>query len=807
LPSSSFYPSELAAHTPMMQQYLRLKESYKEGFLFYRMGDFYELFYEDAEKVAPILDITLTSRGNSAGQPVPMAGIPHHASESYIAKLLRLGYRVAICEQTGSPPSSKQKGPMERRIVRLLSPGTVSDTAFLQPEKTNRLCALWTQKKAGDFRIGIASMDISCGTCILEERELHELPSVFERLYPVEVIFCPENSSPPLGYKGTCTERPSAFFKKKGLSLPLIKKSSSPSYALAHQALNGLWHYLQDTHPTHTIPLHTLEYYSTDTRLIVDPLTEKSLEIFENQQGESHHSLFSVLHHTQTPMGSRLLSHLLKNPLRDRGTLEKRLIALRCLMPHYHSLFSESLFSRIADLERITARIPLCSIRPIDLRSLAHSLDAICTLTERLETIDLTASSLLQELSVFLVHQKPILKQLSVLLHSAIEEKPPAHIRDGGVLKAGFDSHLDTLRLMSESSQQHILALEKTEQERTGLPSLKIGYTRINGYYIEISRQKLQRLTQLPEDYEKQLSLKNAERYTTKALKRFASDRACALEHALIHEKKVYEQLLAQIAAQQTPLFQSANHIATLDLFAAFCHAAHTGGWVEPTFNEEGLLSITQGRHPILDRLPKHPFIPNDLSLSPAQNLLFLTGPNMGGKSTYLRQNALLIFLAHIGSFIPAQKAEIPLTDQLFARLGSGDHLASGRSTFMMEMEETAAILRKATKNSFILIDEIGRGTSAQDGLALAQAIAIYLHDHIGAKTLFSTHYSPVTDLVSQLKKSKNYHMGVQEQNGVLTFLYRVLDGPSYKSYGLQVAALAGLPSSVLKQAETYLLS
>lgn len=788
-------------HTPMMQQYLRIKEEHPDRLLFYRMGDFYELFFDDAKKAVHLLDLTLTHRGQSAGTPIPMAGVPVHAVDNYLGRLIKKGESVAICDQVGENPSGK--GPMERKVTRIITPGTVTEEALLDAKNDNLLLACHSVKNS----YGIAWVNLSAGKMYVDLcQDTTAFLAQIERLQPSELL---QNNLTERLDNQIITQRPAWDFdarqgeEKLNRQFPyfttrlLEKKRSISSRDLdaVYAAAGALLSYLALTQQQNLPHLTSIVWETTDDYLWMDAATQKHLELFEHHFGNKKNTLLAVIDKTRTPLGTRLLKRWLGQPLSNIKAIVHRQKTVQILLDHHCHDTLEPLLNTISDIERIVTRIALKSARPQDLMSLKLSLSVIPAL---LKVIHDTNHPYLKTLSESLV----IDKALYHLLDNALSESPPATIRDGGVIKTGYDELLDTLRNFNDKATEQLLVLEQKEQVETGLSTLRFGYNRVQGYYIELSKTQAEKA---PEHFQRVQTLKNVERYTTPALKQFEYEALSAGVKSLAREKWLYDDLLEQLLTYMIPLKNIADTIAEVDVLNAFAAVAAHYQWHCPTMVESTELHITQGKHPVLSHLLKEKFIPNDALLTKERNMLLITGPNMGGKSTYMRQVALITLLSHIGSFIPAEKATIGVMKHLFTRIGAGDDLSSGRSTFMVEMTEAAAILHHANEKSLVLIDEIGRGTSTYDGMALAKAIGLYLANTTRALTLFSTHYFELTTLANQYSNIQNVHVTVSSQEKGMVFNYQISEGPATESYGIHVAEMAGLPSSVIQAANHYL--
>ena len=782
----------------MMQQYLRIKTDYPDMLLLYRMGDFYELFFDDAKRAAHLLDLTLTHRGQSAGKPIPMAGVPYHAVENYLARLLKKGESVAICEQIGDPATSK--GPVERQVMRIVTPGTVTDDALLDAKRDNVLLAICEVRK----QFGLAWVDLSGGRFhLLQVSDEAQLAAEITRLQPAEILLHDSFPHAFLKNDSVIKVRPSWDFDAKRahdllceqFNVSHLKAFGEQDYPVAHQAAGCLLSYLHITQRQALPHLATLTLEQCDDYLQLDAATQRHLELFQNSQGGQDNNLLSILDYTASAMGGRLLKRWLGRPLRNHTTIKNRQLAIAELLKKQQTAPLHSLLRQVCDVQRIISRIALKSARPRDILQLRQTLSLLPELHESIA--DNTA-----ELMIELKHQLTPLPLLVDLLQQALVDNPPMLIRDGGVIAPGFDEELDELRGLSDNASEKLLALEREEKQRSGLSSLKFGFNRVHGYYIELSRMQAEKV---PLHYQRKQTLKNAERYITPELKAFEEKVLSAQVKALAREKWLYENLLAEIHQSIDVLTCIADALSLLDVINNLAERAQSLNWHCPTLVEKAGIEICGGRHPVIEHLLQEQFIANDLHLQPSQHLLLITGPNMGGKSTYMRQNALIVLLAHIGSFVPAESVTLGPIDKIFTRIGASDDLAGGRSTFMVEMTETAHILRQATAQSLVLIDEIGRGTSTYDGMALAYACCAYLANSVKAYTLFSTHYFELTTLPEQFDCIRNIHLQATLANGGIVFLYKVEPGHASRSYGLEVAALAGIPSDVLVLANQHL--
>lgn len=791
---------EEPAHTPMMQQYLKIKAQHPNQLLFYRMGDFYELFFDDAKKAANLLDITLTARGQANNTPIPMAGVPFHAAENYLAKLLQAGESVVICEQIGDPATSK--GPVERQVVQILTPGTVTDEALLEAKTESLVVAICAQKN----NYGIASLELCSGRFLLQEvPSTAALMSQLERLSPKEILLDETVSFIDTLKKQALLHKRQAWdfdyeTAKRQLCLQFgvknLKAFGCEALKAAISAAGCLLRYIQETQRRSLPHIHRLTVENPNDYIQLDPHTRRNLELTFNLQGTKENTLFSVLDFTATPTGSRLLSRWLHLPLTDQKEIKKRQHAIKSMLDNHVEEKLGALLKPIGDCERIIGRIALQSARPRDLEKLTKALEAIPAIKALLKKNQILSEDLLTSL-----HEH---RALCATLKKAIVENPPVVIRDGNVIKPGFDETLDALRALSDNANSFLEKLEKKELARTKLSTLKVGYNRIHGFYIELSKAQS---TQAPKDYIRRQTLKNVERYITPELKVFEEKFLTAQEKALSREKELYEALLQSMQSDVQELQASSSLLAYIDVLHALSIAAKSYDYHCPTFDNNSSVNLTQARHPVVERLLDEPFIPNDVTLNKETSTLLITGPNMGGKSTFMRQTALIVIMAYIGSFVPATKASLGNIDRIFTRIGASDNLAKGQSTFMVEMTETANILHYATPNSLVIIDEIGRGTSTFDGLALAWSCLVDLTTKIKALTLFSTHYFELTALCEQLPRCENIHLDAQEHEDTLVFLHKVEKGPANKSYGLQVAKLAGIPPHVIKYAKQTLIS
>jgi DNA mismatch repair protein MutS len=788
---------DFADHTPMMQQYLRIKADYPHAIVLYRMGDFYELFFDDAHKAARLLDITLTHRGKTAGTPIPMAGVPFHAVEGYLAKLVKLGETVVIVEQIGDPATSK--GPVERKVARILSAGTVTDEALLDAKQEASLLAIHVHHQ----ELGLAVLDISSGRFSVLNCELspQALSAELARINPAEIVIS-ENSALLSWLDNTrpITKRqPWEFVLETAQHLLCqqfavkdLQGFGCHNLSAAVIAAGALLQYAKDTQKTALPHLQGIRVEQASDFIYLDAVTRRNLELTQTLTGEFQYSLAWVLDACQTPMGSRLLRRWLHQPLRHMPSLLLRQQAIIELMQDYRYEKLQVHLQAIGDCERILGRIALKTARPRDLSRLREVFAELPPLQQQLQGLQTSKLTQLKgDIGEF--------PELHDLLQRAIIDNPPVVIREGGVLAQGFDAELDELRAISTNAGDYLLNLEIKEREITGIPTLKIGYNRVSGYYIELTRAQAENA---PAHFIRRQTLKNVERYITPELKIFEDKALSAASRALAREKFLYEQLLEELVQYVAPLQQMSMALAELDVLVALADKAYQGNWVQPKLVAQSIIDIEQGRHPVVEQVLNSTFTPNNSQLSPQQRMLIITGPNMGGKSTFMRQTALIVLLAHIGSLVPAQAATIGSIDRIFTRIGSADDLAGGRSTFMVEMTETANILQNATAHSLVLMDEVGRGTSTFDGLSLAWAAAVHLVQHIKALTLFATHYFELTSLPEHYQGAINVHVEASDYGDNLVFLHRVTQGAASKSFGLQVAKLAGVPMAVIEAAQ-----
>ena len=786
-------------HTPMMQQYLKLKAENPDILLFYRMGDFYELFYDDAKKAAALLDISLTKRGQSAGNPIPMAGVPYHAVEGYLAKLVQLGEPVAICEQVGDPATSK--GPVERKIVRIVTPGTVSDEALLPERQDNLIVAVYQEKE----KFGLATLDMTSGRFQLCEPHSKEaLQAELQRINPVELLYCEDFVEMAIieHYKGL-RRRPIWEFELSAAISELNRQFGTKDLRafgvekspLGLAAAGCLLQYAKETQRASLPHIQSISVIQNNDNIQLDAATRRNLELTQNLAGGTENTLASVLDKCVTPMGSRLLKRWIHQPIRQTDILLKRQKTIGEIIEQdlYHEL--QPYLQQVGDMERILARVALRSARPRDLTRLRTALEQIEPIKSLIHT---KTSSNLTALSA----QIDDFSAQIELLQKAIIETPPLLIRDGGVIAEGYNAELDEWRTLSAGATQYLENLEQRERESTGIDTLKIGFNAVHGYYIQISQGQAHKA---PIHYVRRQTLKNAERYIIPELKEYEDKVLKSKGAALALEKQLYDELFDLLLPHLGQLQLASLALSELDVLVNLAERAETLNYVAPQFSDEIGVKIENGRHPVVEQVLKDPFIANPVNLNQQRHLLIITGPNMGGKSTYMRQTALITLMAYIGSFVPADSAVIGQIDRIFTRIGASDDLASGRSTFMVEMTEMANILHQATSQSLVLIDEIGRGTSTYDGLSLAWACAEWLAKKTRSLTLFATHYFELTALPEQIEGIANIHLDALEHNNTIAFMHAVQDGAASKSYGLAVAALAGVPQSVIKLAKQKL--
>ena len=798
--------ANIDSHTPMMQQYLKVKMQHPHALMFYRMGDFYELFFDDAHKAAKLLGITLTHRGKTNGNPIPMAGVPFHAAEGYLARLVKKGETVVICEQVGEVTG---KGPVDRQVVRILTPGTLTDDALLNSHQSSNLVALCLQQN----QIGIALLDLSAGIFKVQQQDfkLEQLSIELARLMPSEILVDEDIVDPNIleqvkkQLDCPVTKRPNVDFNLNNAQKTLCDQLGVSTLSgfgidhlpLAKAAAAALIHYAKETQKTALPHIRSIQLEQSSDFIALDPVTRRNLEIVE-PLFEHGTSLFQLINDCQTAMGGRLLSRTLMQPLRDTALLDARLDAIHAFIKGYHESPIRLVLKEIGDIERVLSRVALGSARPRDLVQLRHASAQLPFLRHAINPIVANQESqLVQQLNEELgdfhgLHQR---------LLAAIVENPPVLLRDGNVIAEGFDSELDELRKIRDHAGQFLIDLEIKEREESGISTLKIGYNRVSGYYIELTRAQAE---QAPAHYIRRQTLKNAERYITPELKSFEDKVLSSESRALAREKMLFEMLLDELRQEIAALQMMSAAIAQIDLLSNFAHQARLRNWTRPEFSPETGIKIIAGRHPVVEALSKTAFTPNDTHLDYAHRMAIITGPNMGGKSTFMRQTALISLLAYCGSFVPAQSAVLGPIDRIFTRIGSADDLSTGKSTFMVEMTETSQILHHATNQSLVLMDEVGRGTSTYDGLSLAWACVLDLTKRVKCLCLFATHYFELTEL-SKESGIYNYHVSAKELNGNLILLHKVQQGPASQSHGLQVAKLAGIPANVIKEAQNRL--
>ncbi|WP_075174378.1 DNA mismatch repair protein MutS [Acinetobacter indicus] len=798
--------ADLSSHTPMMQQYLKVKMQHPHSLMFYRMGDFYELFFDDAHKAAKLLGITLTHRGKANGQPIPMAGVPYHSAEGYLARLVKKGETVVICEQIGEVTG---KGPVERGVVRIITPGTLTDDALLNSYQSSNLVALCLQQN----QIGIALLDLSAGIFKVQQQEYQpeQLTIELSRLMPSEIVVDEDIVDPNIiesvkkQLDCPVTKRPNVDFNLNNAQKTLCDQLGVATLSgfgidhlpLAKAAAAALIHYAKETQRTALPHIRSIQLEQSSDFIALDPVTRRNLELIE-PLFEHGTSLFQLINDCQTAMGGRLLSRTLMQPLRDTALLDARLDATEAILTGYHDAPIRLVLKEISDIERVLSRVALGSARPRDLVQLRQACAQIPYLRHAVQPIvSAGQSKYLQQLNEELGDFQGLYQRLM----AAIVEQPPVLLRDGNVIAEGFDSKLDELRQIRDHAGQFLIDLEIQERERTGINTLKIGYNRVSGYYIELSRAQAE---QAPEHYIRRQTLKNAERYITPELKSFEDKVLSSESRALAREKMLFEMLLDELRQDIGNLQMMSSAIAQIDVLANFAHQARLKNWTRPEFSPEIGVKIVAGRHPVVEALSKTAFTPNDTTLDFNHRMAIITGPNMGGKSTFMRQTALIALLGYCGSYVPAQAAVLGPIDRIFTRIGSADDLSTGKSTFMVEMTETSQILHHATNQSLVLMDEVGRGTSTYDGLSLAWACVLDLTKRIKCLCLFATHYFELTELGKE-SGIDNYHVTAKELNGNLILLHKVQQGPASQSHGLQVAKLAGIPANVIKEAQNRL--
>ena len=795
--------TDLSSHTPMMRQYLTIKAEFPHILIFYRMGDFYELFFDDARKASDLLDISLTARGKTGGNAIPMAGVPYHAVENYLAKLVRLGESVAICEQIGDPATSK--GPVERKVVRVITPGTVSDEALLLDRHDNLIVAVSEGGHKSSKGFGLSYLDMTSGRFVLTEPStIEQLQAELQRLSPAELLYSETFSEPELLKKYQGLRRRAEWEFDLGTAVNLLNTQFGTKElsgfgvndkSLGLMAAGCLFQYVKECQRTALPHIRAIICESSATGVILDAATRRNLELTQNLQGGFENTLASVLDKSATPMGSRLLKRWLHFPLRDLSLLSARQNATSELLSQdlTNELFTQ--LKSFGDIERIVSRVALRSARPRDFARLRNALGQLPELQDQLQTCE-------QAHIVQLASQTIPIPELHDLLQHALVENPPVLIRDGGVIAKGYHEELDVLRDLSDGATEFLAQLEAREKERTGISSLKVGYNRVHGFFIEISRSAA---NDVPDDYVRRQTLKNNERFITNELKQHEEKVLSAQSKFLALEKRLYDELFDLVLPDLEKLQLLAQAIAELDVLNTFAERAASLNYVKPRLTTDNRIEINAGRHPVVELMTNDPFIANPVTLNEERKMLIITGPNMGGKSTYMRQTALIVLLAHIGCYVPADSANISMVDRIFTRIGASDDLASGRSTFMVEMTETANILHNATEKSLVLLYEIGRGTSTYDGLSLAWACAEMLAIKTKAFTLFASHYFELTLLAEQIPSLVNVHLDAVEHGESIVFMHTVQEGAASKSFGLQVAQLAGVPKPVILRAKQRL--
>ncbi|WP_353412220.1 DNA mismatch repair protein MutS [Arenicella sp. 4NH20-0111] len=785
-------------HTPMMQQYLRIKADYPDTLVLYRMGDFYEVFYRDAELAARLLDITLTQRGKSGGEPIPMAGVPFHSVDQYLAKLVKLGRSVAIAEQIGDPATSK--GPVERKVVRVVTPGTLVEDSLLDERRDNILASVYENN--GHY--GIATLELSLGHFKAQQLDdFDQVLSELKRLQPAELLIAETTSALLCELSNTAKSVPNWYFDYDVAQEALCKQFDTKDlvafgcqdFPFAVSAAGALLQYAKDMQYDAMPHINDIGITQKSDHLIIDAASRQNLEIEVNLSGGREFTLISLMDKCANPMGARLLRRWLHGPITDQSKIEQRQQAVANVIDDIDTYELAKLLRSCGDVERILTRIALQNARPRDLVRLRQALQCLPALNNTLagsKTTLLTQAT--DNLGPF-----PRAQQL---LEDAILDEPASVIRDGGVIRPEFDAEFHELHTLSKNTGEFLIQLEQRERESTGISTLKVKYNRVHGFYIEVSKAQGE---SVPEHYIRRQTLKNAERYITEELKDYEDKVLSAREKSLAREKQLYQNVIDDLQPQLQQLQAMAQSMAMIDVIANFAERAVTLNFTRPSMTQKAGINISEGRHPVVEANQSAPFIANDLVLNESTRMQVITGPNMGGKSTYMRQNALITLLAHTGSYVPAKQAQIGPIDRIFTRIGAADDLAGGRSTFMVEMTEMANILRNASPQSLVLVDEIGRGTSTYDGLSLAWACAIDLAKRLKAYSLFATHYFEITELADQLDDVNNVHLDAVEHGQNIVFMYHVKTGPANQSYGIQVARLAGIPDQVLSAASSKL--
>ncbi|MCY4015203.1 MAG: DNA mismatch repair protein MutS [Gammaproteobacteria bacterium] len=784
-----------ASHTPVMQQYLRIKAEHPNALLFYRMGDFYELFFDDAKEASRLLDITLTARGRTNGAPIPMAGVPYHAADSYLAKLVEAGRTVAICEQIGDPATAK--GPVDRRVQRVVTPGTLAEDGLLGPERDSVLAGIVGEGR----RWGIAWLNIASGDfAVCRASGAAELASVLARVQPAEVLVPDQidvHASAPLQHRDALEFDTDLGFRHltEHFGVTDLAAFGLARGDLAVGAASAVLRYAQSARCQDLAFVDRVRVESDNDVVVMDAHTRRNLEIDRRLDGETNGTLFAVMNHTAAAMGARKLHTWLNAPLRDAGRVAARQHAVSAILAARAAPLIQPLLAEIGDVERIASRIALGNASPRDLGKLRQAAQALPALIRIV--VDLGDETLRGRFEAL-----PTLDEERALLDRALVDDPPATTREGGMIRRGYDAELDRLKDLTENAADWLAALEVRERDRTGIATLKVGYNRVHGYYIETPRAAADAV---PAEYVRRQTLKNAERYIMPELKHFEDEALTSQAQALARERALFGELVGTLQNRNAGTRHAAREVSRLDVLNSFAIAAERHGLIQPTLDDASGIRIEAGRHSVVEAESDAPFVPNDLVLHDERRLLIVTGPNMGGKSTYMRQTALIVLLAYTGSFVPAHAATIGPVDRIFTRIGASDDLAGGRSTFMVEMSETAHILHNATRSSLVLLDEIGRGTSTYDGLALAWATADHIAREIGAFTLFATHYFEMTALPGELASAANVHLDAVEHQGEVVFLHAVREGPASQSYGIEVAKLAGVPRDVLDDARRRL--
>ena len=790
----------ISAQTPMMQQFLKIKKDHQDILLFYRMGDFYELFFDDAKRAADLLDISLTKRGTAHGQPIPMAGVPYHAVDNYLSRLVQLGQSVAICEQVGDPATSK--GPVERKVVRIVTPGTVTDENLLPDRQDNLIAAVFSHTQKDKTTFGLAYLDINSGRFLINQFELEaDLQATLARVNPAELLY-PEDfvATHLLSHIKGARRRPEWEFDLQTAHRVLNQQFNTREltgfgvmdHPCGIAAAGCLMQYVKDTQRTALPHIRSVRVESTASSILIDAATRKNLELTQNLSGGQDNTLASVLDNTSTPMGSRLLKRWIHMPSREQMEVNGRLDAVENLLQTGAFESLQTSLKQIGDIERIVARLAIRSARPRDLARLRNALQTLPEIKSVLTTLNASRLKVLDQ-------QIDPMPEVAAFLDSAIIDNPPVLIRDGGVVKPGYNAELDELRELSAGATRFVEELEQREREQTGISTLKVGFNKVHGFYIDVSKANS---AQVPDHYIRRQTLKNNERYIVPELKEHEEKVLSSQSRSLALEKRLYEQIIEALVENLEPLQLLSDALAQTDVLCNFAERAETLNYYKPELVHGRVINIEAGRHPVVEQVMTDPFIANPVSLSDKQRLAVITGPNMGGKSTFMRQVALITLMANIGSFVPAERAQIGEIDRIFTRIGASDDLASGRSTFMVEMTETANILHNASAHSLVLMDEIGRGTSTYDGLSLAWASAEYLASKIQALTLFATHYFELTEFANNHEGVINLHLDAQEHGDDIVFMHAVQTGSASKSFGIQVAKLAGLPSEVLNFAK-----